>query len=155
MYSNNQIFQDLEMRIGLPSPSPQEEVVPMPDMLQRFKAEFFKSLAHPVRIRLLEVLRGGEKSVTELQNDLGLDQSTVSQHLSVLRNKGLLTSRKLGVSVLYQVREPLIFDLLDVARAIFNNHLLEMNDLLDQLTAEQAAIEEMQRATSPKASENA
>ncbi len=106
-----------------------------PDSLQRFKAEFFKALAHPVRIRLLEMLRDGEQSVTDLQTALQIDQSSVSQQLSILRAKGLLSSRKVGASVLYQVREPLIFDLLDVARAIFNNHLLEVQDLLGQLAA--------------------
>jgi DNA-binding transcriptional ArsR family regulator len=107
----------------------------LPDSLQHFKSEFFKALAHPVRIRLLEVLRDGEQSVTDLQSLLQLDQSVVSQQLGILRAKGLLTSRKVGASVLYQVREPLIFDLLDVARAIFNNHLLEVQDLLKHLAA--------------------
>ena len=107
----------------------------LPDSLPHFKAEFFKALAHPVRIRLLEVLRGGEQSVTDLQGMLQIDQSAVSQQLSILRAKGLLSSRKVGASVLYQVREPLIFDLLDVARAIFNHHLLGVQDLLEQLAA--------------------
>ncbi len=108
----------------------------MPGQLQQFKAEFFKALAHPVRIRILEVLRGGEKSVTELQQALNLDQSAVSQQLSILRAKGVLQTRKEGTSVLYQVSEPLIFDLLDIAYTIFNNHLLQLQDLLGQMTAD-------------------
>ncbi len=109
----------------------------MAESLQIFKAEFFKALAHPVRISILEILRSGEKSVTELQADLVLEQSAVSQQLSILRAKGIIISRKVGTSVYYQVREPLIFDLLEVARSIFNNHLLEMRDLFDQLSNEQ------------------
>lgn len=66
----------------------------MPGQLQQFKAEFFKALAHPVRIRILEVLRGGEKSVTELQQALNLDQSAVSQQLSILRAKGCCRPEK-------------------------------------------------------------
>jgi DNA-binding transcriptional ArsR family regulator len=112
------------------------KAVIMPGQLQQFKAEFFKALAHPVRIRILEVLRSGEKSVTELQQALNLDQSAVSQQLSILRAKGVLQTRKVGTSVVYQVREPLIFDLLDIAHTIFNNHLLQLQDLLGQLTVD-------------------
>lgn len=112
----------------------------MAESLQVFKSEFFKALAHPVRISILEILRNGEKSVTELQAELILEQSAVSQQLSILRARGIIVSRKAGTSVYYQVREPLIFDLLEVARAIFNNHLFEMKDLLDQLTNEQEAV---------------
>ena len=108
----------------------------MNDSLQQFKAEFFKVLAHPVRIRLCELLREREKNVSELQSELGLDQSTVSQHLSMLRQKGFLMTRKVGTTVFYCIREPLVFDLLDVARAIFNNHLLQTQDLLEQLAQE-------------------
>lgn len=108
----------------------------MPGQLQFFKAEFFKALAHPVRIRILEVLRDAEKSVTEIQGLLTLDQSTVSQQLSILRAKNLLQTRKVGTSVIYSVRDPMIYDLLDVARAIFNNHLIDTQELLAQLDKE-------------------
>ncbi len=102
----------------------------MPYSLQNFKAEFFKALAHPVRIRILEVLRDSEKSVTEIQGLLELDQSTVSQQLSILRSKSLLQSRKSGTSVFYSVRDPMLFDLLDIARSIFNNQLVDTQELL-------------------------
>lgn len=108
----------------------------MPGQLQFFKAEFFKALAHPVRIRILEVLRDSEKSVTEIQGLLTLDQSTVSQQLSILRAKNLLQTRKVGTSVIYSVRDPMIYDLLDVARTIFNNHLIDTQELLSQLDKE-------------------
>jgi ArsR family transcriptional regulator len=105
----------------------------MPYALQNFKAEFFKALAHPVRIRILEVLRESEKSVSELQVRLDLDQSGVSQQLSILRTKGLIHGRKDGTSVFYSVSDPMLFDLLDVARTIFNNRLIDTRDLLSQL----------------------
>lgn len=104
--------------------------------LQDFKAEFFKALAHPVRIKILEVLRDGEKSVTEIQALLKLDQSAVSQQLSILRSKNLLYSRKIGTTVLYWVRDPLLFNLLDIGRAIFNNQLIGNQELLLQLDNE-------------------
>jgi ArsR family transcriptional regulator len=105
----------------------------MPNTLQTFKAEFFKALAHPLRIKILEALRESEKSVTELQNILECDQSGVSQQLAILRAKSLITARKNGTSVFYKVHDPLLFDLLDVARAIFNNQLIDTKDLLSQL----------------------
>lgn len=108
----------------------------MPHSLQTFKAEFFKALSHPARIRILESLREGEKSVMQLQADLGMDQSAVSQQLSVLRGKGLLRANKVGTSVFYSAADPLLYDLLDVARAIFNNQLIETSDVLRQLNQE-------------------
>ena len=106
------------------------------DELQAFKAAFFRALAHPVRIRILELLIKGEKSVQELQEVLGVDQPVVSQQLAVLRSTNIVSGRKEGVSVRYTVRDPLIGDLLNVARRIFNNHLVGTQDLLRQLQRE-------------------
>lgn len=104
--------------------------------LQAFKAAFFRALAHPVRIRILELLVKGEKNVLELQETLGVDQPVVSQQLAVLRANKIVTGRKEGVSVRYAVRDPLIAELLDTARRIFNNHLVGTQDLLRQLRLE-------------------
>ncbi len=106
------------------------------DELQAFKAAFFRSLAHPVRIRILELLVTGERSVQELQEALGVDQPVVSQQLAVLRSTNIVAGRKEGVSVRYSVRDPLIADLLKIARRIFNNHLVGTQDLLRQLQRE-------------------
>ena len=104
--------------------------------LQVFKAGFFRALAHPVRIRILELLVKGDRSVQELQEALGLEQPVVSQQLAVLRASQLVSGRKEGVSVRYAVRDPLIGTLLDTARQIFNNHLVGTGDLLRQLKRE-------------------
>jgi DNA-binding transcriptional ArsR family regulator len=109
--------------------------VPSTD-LQEFKAEFFKALAHPIRIRILEILRAQEHSVQELQARLNLDQSTVSQQLAVLRSKHVVIARKEGTTVRYKVRDDLVGDLLDVARRIFNNQLIGSQTLLRQLREE-------------------
>lgn len=109
----------------------------MPYTLQTFKSEFFKALSHPTRIRILEALREGEMSVTQLQAHLGMDQSAVSQQLSVLRGKGFLRANKVGTSVFYSAADPLLYDLLDVARTIFNNQLIETSHVLSQLSQEQ------------------
>ena len=104
--------------------------------LQDFKARFFRALAHPTRIRILETLVRGEHSVQELQEALGLDQPAVSQQLAVLRNQGLVTSEKQGLSVRYAVRDPAIADLLSAARRIFNNHLVDTGGMLRELQRE-------------------
>ena len=104
--------------------------------LQAFKAAFFKALAHPVRIHILEVLVRGERSVQELQEALALGQPVVSQQLAVLRTSGIVVGRKQGVSVRYGVRDRLVGDLLSVARRIFNNHLVGTQRLLRRLREE-------------------
>jgi ArsR family transcriptional regulator len=100
--------------------------------LQGFKAELFKALAHPVRIKILEYLRSGELAVSELQALLDLESSTVSQQLALLRARSIVEGRKQGTSVFYRVTDPLIFDLLDVARRIFANHVVGLQAMADQ-----------------------
>ena len=104
--------------------------------LQTFKAAFFKALAHPVRIRILEELVGVERSVQEIQSALGLEQPVVSQQLGVLRANNVVVGRKAGVSVRYSLRDQLVGELLDVARRIFNNQLSGTQNLLRQLQRE-------------------
>ena len=106
------------------------------DELQAFKAAFFRALAHPVRIRILELLVTGERSVQELQAALGVYQPVVSQQLAVLRSTNIVAGRKEGVTVRYSVRDPLVADLLRIARRIFNNHLVGTQDLLRHLQRE-------------------
>ncbi len=99
--------------------------------LHRFKAEFFQALGHPARLRILELLRGGERTVSELQVELAIEASSVSQQLAVLRAKNIVDTRRAGTSVYYSVRDPQIFQLLDVARDIFNNHLIDLQSMFE------------------------
>ena len=101
--------------------------------ISQFKAEFFKALAHPLRIRILDTLRAGEVGVNELSSQLKVEQSNLSQQLAVLRSRDIVVGRKEGNNVYYSVRDPEIFRLLDVAKKIFNNHLIDVRDLLSQL----------------------
>ncbi|MFD3448892.1 ArsR/SmtB family transcription factor [Microbacteriaceae bacterium 4G12] len=103
--------------------------------MQQFKAEFFKALAHPLRIRILEILGEGEKSVNEIQALLNSDGSAVSQQLSVLRSKNIVVGVKNGKQVMYSLRDPMITNLLAVAREIFNNHLVHTISMLEDLEA--------------------
>lgn len=111
--------------------------------MQQFKAEFFKALAHPLRIRILEVLSEGDFGVNEIQNAIGSEGSTVSQQLMVLRTKNIVVGTKNGNRVIYSLRDPLIIDLLVVAKQIFNNHLVDTINILDKIVdQEEDTIEE-------------
>ena len=97
------------------------------------KAELFKSLAHPARVRALEVLAEGERSVGELQPLVGIESSHLSQQLAVLRRAGVVTTRKEGASVIYAVRDPLVVELLAVAKGLLLQVLTDTRDLLADL----------------------
>jgi ArsR family transcriptional regulator len=104
--------------------------------LSEVKAELFKALAHPARVRALEVLAGGELTVGELQPLVGIESSHLSQQLGVLRRAGLVTTRKEGSSVYYAVRDEHVTDLLSVAKQLLLASLTESTELLAGLTAE-------------------
>src|SRR5262245_15270009 len=103
--------------------------------LQGFKAELFKALGHPVRIRILELLRVSERTVSELQAQLEIEASSVSQQLAVLRARQLVVGRREGTSVSYSVTDPQVFDLLDIARAMFDRQLISLQAMADEDTA--------------------
>lgn len=105
----------------------------MPQQLANFKAEFFKALAHPMRIRILDCLRDGEKGVNELSDILQIEQANVSQQLAILRVRNMVIGRKAGSGVFYSISDRTIFKLLDVAKEIFNNHLIEVRDMLREI----------------------
>lgn len=105
----------------------------MPQQVANFKAEFFKALAHPIRIRIVDCLRGGEKGVNELSEMLELEPANVSQQLAVLRVRNIVAGRKSGSSVFYSVSDPALFKLLDVAKDIFNNHLVGVREMLEEM----------------------
>lgn len=106
-----------------------------PQPIYQLKAEFFKTLGHPARIRILEILREGEASVGELIPQVGLESSHLSQQLGVLRRAGVVTGRKEGASVHYSVTDPRIFELLETARSILTTSLKETSSLLGELEA--------------------
>jgi ArsR family transcriptional regulator len=111
---------------------PRPARAPQPPVYQA-KAEFFRILGHPVRVRTLELLRDGERTVGDLQGALGLDSSGTSQHLGVLRKHGVLDSRREGTSVYYRIKDPRMLQLLEVARQILTTNLTESQALLGQL----------------------
>ena len=100
------------------------------------KAEFFKVLGHPARIQVLEVLRGGERSVSSLVSEIGIESSHLSQQLGVMRRANIVQTRKEGSTVFYSVMDRNLYDLFDVARRIITSSLTESQSLLDELRAE-------------------
>src|SRR6266568_7627449 len=91
--------------------------------VHELKANLFRVLGHPARVRILELLREGERSVGALQAELGLDSGATSQHLAALRRIGLVESRRDGTSVYYRVEDERVFDLLAAGRAIVGRRL--------------------------------
>lgn len=104
-----------------------------PEPIHRIKADFFRTLGHPARVRILELLKDGELTVGKLQAELGIDSSGASQHLAAMRRQGLLESRREGTSVYYRVRDPRTFQLLETARQLISSHLEETQALLGEL----------------------
>jgi DNA-binding transcriptional ArsR family regulator len=100
------------------------------------KATLFRVLGHPARVRILELLRDGERSVGGLQAELELDSGGASQHLAALRRIGLVTSRRDGTSVYYRVDDAGVFDLLAAGRAIISRRLATEQSLLNELESE-------------------
>ena len=110
-----------------------------PERLRQFKADFFKALAHPVRIAILEFLRDGPRSVGEIQELTGAPGSSISQQLAVLRSRGIVVPERAGTTIHYHAADPQIYALLDAAREIFYGHLSDSADLLRLVEAEQVA----------------
>lgn len=108
----------------------------MPSELQSLKADLFRGLAHPARIRILELLTTKERSVQELQDALGLDQPAVSQHLAALRARHLVSTRKAGTAVYYTLASRLTADLLRVARDLLGHRLSHSQTMLRELRRE-------------------
>jgi len=99
------------------------------------KAELFKTLAHPLRIRALEVLAQGEKSVGELAELIEADPAHLSQQLGVLRRAGLVVTRRDGTTVFYAIKDRLLVDVLEVARRFLIASLRENESMLASLRA--------------------
>lgn len=115
--------------------------------LQALKAQFFKALAHPVRIRLLEVLADGQARVQDLQRALEVDQPIVSQQLARLRASGIVTVRREGTTIVYALADPMLAELLGVAKKILNRRLVGVQSLLQALDVEPRPVRRAARHT--------
>ena len=104
--------------------------------LYKLKGEFFKTLGHPARVQILELLADKDRSVGELQPEVGLESSNLSQQLGVLRRAGVVTARKDGNSVIYSIASPDIAELLAVARKVLTTVLSDRVAVLADLRAD-------------------
>ncbi|GAA3441586.1 ArsR/SmtB family transcription factor [Planomonospora venezuelensis] len=108
----------------------------MPVPLYQAKAEFFRTLGHPVRIRVLELLRDGPLPVRDLLAEIDIEASSLSQQLAVLRRAGIVTATREGATVVYALSTPDMAGLLTSARAILTEVLADQGELLAELRAE-------------------
>lgn len=99
----------------------------MNEKISQLKAEIFKAIAHPTRIRILELLKNGELCVCHIFEELNVEQANTSQHLAVLKKQGILQSRKEGLRVIYSIKYKEITGLLEMADKIL---VLQANDTM-------------------------
>ncbi len=103
---------------------------PLPEPLVRLIAERFRVLGEPLRIRLLDALRDGDRTVGELTDVLGSSQQNVSKHLGVLHQAGLIDRTKEGTFVRYAITDPWVFELCDLVCGSLRQHVSELDRLL-------------------------
>ena len=97
------------------------------------KAQLFKALGHPVRIRTLELLCEGDHPVSELLADIGIEASHLSQHLAVLRRAGVVRTSRRGNTVTYSLTDAAMADMLSAARRFLLGSLSEATNALSSL----------------------
>jgi DNA-binding transcriptional ArsR family regulator len=105
--------------------------------LHQAKAELFRTLGHPVRVRVLELLQDGPRPVRDLLAEIDVEPSNLSQQLAVLRRAGLVRSTRDGSLVVYALSTPDVADLLAAGRRILSSVLADRDALRDQLLAEE------------------
>lgn len=108
--------------------------------VHELKAELFKALGHPVRVRVLELLSEHERPVSELLAETGLEASHLSQHLAVLRRTGVVVARREGNGVHYQTAHPSVAELLTAARTF----------LVSTLSGTRAVLSDLERQGAPQ-----
>jgi DNA-binding transcriptional ArsR family regulator len=105
----------------------------MEERVLELKAEILKTLAQPTRLKILELLRNGEKCICEIVPAINGEQSNISRHISMMQKSHLVTTRKDGVRVMVNVKDPKIFEILDKVSAILKNQMKEQEKLLAQI----------------------
>lgn len=100
----------------------------MRDKISELKANLFKAIAHPTRIRILELLKDGELCVCDIFEELNVEQANTSQHLAILKKQDILQSRKEGLRVIYSIKYPSIIEILKTADTLL---LLQAKDTMN------------------------
>jgi ArsR family transcriptional regulator len=105
----------------------------MEERVLELKAEILKALAQPTRLKILELLRNGEKCICEIVPAINGEQSNISRHISLMQKSHLVTTRKDGVKVMVKVKDPKIFDLLDRVSSILKSRMNEQSRLISAI----------------------
>jgi DNA-binding transcriptional ArsR family regulator len=97
------------------------------------KSEVLKALAQPTRLKILDLLRSGERCICEIVPAINGEQSNISRHISVMQKSNLITTRKDGVKVMVKVRDPRIFEILDTVGLFLKTQMQEQSRLMRAL----------------------
>ena len=105
----------------------------MEEMAIQLKAEVLKALAQPTRLKILEMLRNGERCICEIVPAINGEQSNISRHISTMQKSHLITTRKDGVKVMVKVRDPKIFEILDKVGLFLKTQMQEQTRVMRAL----------------------
>jgi ArsR family transcriptional regulator len=105
----------------------------MEERVLELKAEILKALAQPTRLKILELLRNGEKCICEIVPAINGEQSNISRHISLMQKSNLVTTRKDGVKVMVKVKDPRVFEVLDSISTILKSRMSEQSRLIKSL----------------------
>jgi DNA-binding transcriptional ArsR family regulator len=97
----------------------------MTNMGNQLVSNVFKALAHPTRLQIIKLLRDGELCVCDILPKLDSEQSNTSQHLTVLRNQGIVESKKDGAKVIYAIKNNEVFEMINLAETIILRQIEE------------------------------
>jgi DNA-binding transcriptional ArsR family regulator len=112
----------------------------MEERVLELKAEILKALAQPTRLKILELLRHGERCICEIVPAINGEQSNISRHISLMQKSHLVTTRRDGVKVMVKVRDPKIFSILDGITAILKNEMNEQSRLIRSIRSESREV---------------
>ena len=105
----------------------------MQELAYKIKADFLKALAHPMRLQIIELLKNGEKNVGSIMKVLSIQQSSLSRHLTVLREAGILKSRQQGTVIYYDIEDHDIFHVLRPIAEMLRKKLKKTEAVLSSL----------------------
>jgi ArsR family transcriptional regulator len=106
----------------------------MEERVLELKAEILKALAQPTRLKILELLREGEKCICEIVPAINGEQSNISRHISLMQKSHLVTTRKEGVKVMVKVRDTKVFEILDNVGLLLKKQIVETGKLIHKLS---------------------
>jgi ArsR family transcriptional regulator len=109
----------------------------MEELAYKIKADFLGALAHPLRLQVIEFLKGGEKNVGAIIKTLGIPQSSLSRHLTILRETGILKSRQQGTTIYYAIDDRDIFSVLRPIAEMLRKKLKKTEAVLNSLGKEE------------------